>query len=736
MARWALLIVAVIVIPLLPSLIVWYVGLSDSLQLLHGACLRGLIVVSYIGLGILAVRQRAMWRHRYTDTGGSFMPHRVSCLLIVLLAAVLIVIVLLSLHLPLYANDPVQYATIARIARGTGGFSFYPMQQAEAGSGFIVYMLHPPGYASNILAHWLIGVGGDEFGFAKTITPWFAIATLCLFMFSIPRLGMDVRVMGALAFVLTPLYAYQVITHGVDPIIMACALALALVLSRGMWKSSGLVLAVVLLGLLVFSHSLGLVVGALLMMGYLTAGREPLGCRLVNSLLVGLGGLLLGGYQYLDNYVVHGSMLRDQTPIWQIAEIARAEFLDTRDGMAGWADKFLHGILMPFTRLTFYGVIPWLALALFPFWGRHWKQEPLVRISAIFIALYWLLIIALVIKGNDAPIRGSRYFLPMLPFFTILSMFGLQQLVVSRCGRGERQGSRGQPVKVAVLLGLLQVSPVALASVAVLNTPLHNLVYGDRAWFETKALDSSSLAYLLEKAAKISRQPGNLLLTFRMDQLAYYTDARFVRYLDGRLEPFYHARSPDDAFDELIRLGISHVFLPNYSLAEIENSWIRRIVGDPLYSEVVARNSHGVLYHLYGKKRPPPSGGYDGYCRWWSVDDAAGNVDGENTPCIRLRKLSSGTYRVRLPIWGEGVVALRWEWQGRARARVQIRRVEAETPFADVAVVLSRGNKGFAELLPVASGARELELKLHLDADGLVWVSPLAVILRPLHSGE
>ncbi len=729
--RWLqnILILSLIIIPLTPSYLLW---LLDFVA--EGNVLPDLVVKPYLSLlliGLYSVMAFAAWKGWNDRLSmlfiGSFSV-KTFYSLITLLLVVFLVITALALFMPLYANDPTQYAMVARIAMETGGFSFYPMENAAQLNGFVVYMTHPLGYPSNILAHWSVGLGGNEFGFAKIISVWFGIASAILLLGATPTLDISYRLIGVLFLMLTPLYGYQVVTHGVDPAVIACAVALALVLGRGLRTRLDLVLAAALLGFLVFSHSLGIVIGALLMFSYILFGAGKISRRIVYSVACGISGLVMGGYQYFDNFITYGSLLSDQTPVWDIEQLARNEYLEVRNSMVDLPGKVIHGLLMPFTRITFYGLTAWFALLLLPFAVRSWQQSSILRLSISFILLYWGLVIVLVAAGNDAPIRGSRYFLPLLPFLSIIIMYGLQGLLASRhVGRlPHRLEIHGG--KLLIMLLSIQFAPVALAVAARADTPLYDLVYGDQRRFDMKAKDPSTLNYLLSRAAKVSRQDDNLLLTFRMDQLAYYTKARFIRYLDRRLIPFYQADSMPDALRVLRALGITHVFIPNYSLAAMENSWIRSIMGNPSYAEVIARNLHGSLYKLHRNAPDLMPMSELPYCRPWQEVGRRQEEGLQPVPCDTMITLKNGRYQVNIPVDQGGNMALSWTWRGKAQARVAVQQMGADRKIADMEVVLSRGNRGFSDQFNILPGTEAVTISLLLNTESPIEISPLRAI--------
>ena len=94
----------------------------------------------------------------------------------------------------------------------------------------------------------------------------------------------------------------------------------------------------------------------------------------------------------------------------------------------------------------------------------------------------------------------------------------------------------------------------------------------------SKILESSQIPPLSVISAQPDLNSDSLILAFEQNKLDYYSDTKFVRHYDPRLTDFYKQNDKMSAHSELLKMGITHVYLPLYSQITQSLSQIREII--------------------------------------------------------------------------------------------------------------------------------------------------------------
>ena len=82
----------------------------------------------------------------------------------------------------------------------------------------------------------------------------------------------------------------------------------------------------------------------------------------------------------------------------------------------------------------------------------------------------------------------------------------------------------------------------------------------------SKVLNNSQMPALsVIRDAQPDLKRGSLILAFEQNKLDYYSDIKFIRHYDPRLTDFYKQNDKMSAHSELLKMGITHVYLPLYS---------------------------------------------------------------------------------------------------------------------------------------------------------------------------
>lgn len=505
------------------------------------------------------------------------------------------------LSLPLKTNDPIQYGQLARILFDGADVSFYPMTKPVEANGFIVYASHPLGYPFAIYWHYLMQNGSIEFGLAKIISLWNGFFASLLVMYLAKDLRLFSVLWAALFFIGTPLLSAGIIYHSVDPLYISLLLLLGtfLVSEEPLAGRPYVLLVGIVTALIWRQHSLGLVSSVLLLGAFLCLKKALFKERMFFVCWVLLIAVLLGGERYIVNWGQFGKPLGDDTLVWGLESVRHLAFLREKLGIQDVTGRIVNGLLMMWTK-PLYGVTPWIALLFCPFLYLKIRYERKLILAAWFFFLYMMLNILLVVVGNDVSIRGVRYFLPLIPFLAYVSARGVECVCeFDFFPRVRLGGAVSRSVGGADIIWMVSfLFPLALLGILVLSSlTAGSFVRQDASWFTDEVADEQSFARLVNETSRVVGMRG-LVLTFRMDLLSQYSSVRFVRYLDSRLVPFYNEKYVSRAVGSLKRLKVTHVLMPSYELATIQNSLILNVLRDPLYAELLYENNSGSLYSL------------------------------------------------------------------------------------------------------------------------------------------
>lgn len=149
-------------------------------------------------------------------------------------------------------------------------------------------------------------------------------------------------------------------------------------------------------------------------------------------------------------------------------------------------------------------------------------------------------------------------------------------------------------------IGCLMVIAVAVAFPVTYQLRSSIRLFGVN-WTTALAPNEEKLANLPSFAVieAIRAQTANdaLVLALRPADL-YYSGRRMLSYLDPRLLEFYEARDAQSAIALLKGLGVSHVYVPDYSLPVVYNSPLLDILANEKYSRIISYAAGYALHEL------------------------------------------------------------------------------------------------------------------------------------------
>src|SRR5690606_29027073 len=72
----------------------------------------------------------------------------------------------------------------------------------------------------------------------------------------------------------------------------------------------------------------------------------------------------------------------------------------------------------------------------------------------------------------------------------------------------------------------------------------------------------------------------------------------FVSYLDSRMVEVYRAQDAATVLERLARLGVRFVYLPRHAMAEVQNTKVGDVLGDPGLARLVWQRSGYRVFEL------------------------------------------------------------------------------------------------------------------------------------------
>lgn len=645
------------------------------------------------------------------------------------LAALWLLLVWMAARAPLVQNDPLEYATLARMFFERASLGFYPIAVADPASGFYMPSSHPPTYPLMLLTgHWLQGSAGD-FAAARMVAPWL-LGSLALV------LAAGVRQEGArrgwwipaLAVMAMPLLLRGSMYDHIDAARLqpvAVASVAALVWGRDPARAwvAGLALAAVMA-----IHSLGLVAAGLVGLFWFALAASG---RLTVPWLMratAIGGLL-GGLYYLRNLLQFGVLFKDSTPIWEMANIDLHAHLMATRGLVSTADRLLNGWLAPFTAVDLFGWLVWLVpIAVFAGMRRR-RHLDLVMAAVLAIAGWFLLSGGLLAAGSLQAIKNPRYALAIVPFAALallpLAAFGSRPL---------RWRDFAQLAVVGMVLAL-PLQPYLLRYLPGLGPRSGPAPEVARRLPPPPQLpDLHAMPAVLHMNQVVPDQ--DLVLSFARAEHGYHGRARMLFHLDPRMMSVYEAPTGLAAYDALRGLGVRWVLLPEAPFETVYQTSLSDMLGDPRLVRTVFAEHETRLIEVLPEPRPIEPGTSRTLGPWYGVDQPTAAaimqpqlVDG---PAVLRAAVSEAYLQTGPGSWGEpspddlvpsGVHQVEWTIAGRGSVKLELVTYgEAgllRTPLWSAASVDGRPRVGRAvvEVPATAHGAR---LRL-VAAPGSAW---------------
>lgn len=347
------------------------------------------------------------------------LSHNWAVIFIVLI--VIIVMGVVFLHatlLPLTGNDPLEYATDARLIYEHRTTDVYPFNKTDPETGFYAPSLHPLGYISLMVWSYMLQGSGQEAGLIKLISPMYVFYTMLLLWYVLSRKLNIYGILGMLLLITTPLYYSQAVICHIDPI-RVYTFFLAFVWLREIllhdYGSYHLV-AGFILGMSMYSHSIGILTLPFFALIYIIHSGKKYHRKIASLMLIIIISLLMVGGRYISNYRNIGSPISDKVQVLELEKLDYKEYLRESRGLSSEFDRILFGLMKGFSKPKSFGVSYWFLALFVVFYLKPASRDVTVTIFMEVLLLFYVLIVLSIVLEMDEFIKNDRYLLTVQPF--------------------------------------------------------------------------------------------------------------------------------------------------------------------------------------------------------------------------------------------------------------------------------------------------------------------------------
>jgi hypothetical protein len=497
-----------------------------------------------------------------------------------------------ALALPLMEPDALEYVSVARYILRAGTLDVYPVTVADPVTGLFVPSSHPPAFHMSLIFGFVLAGEGTLLP-VRLFSLFYGAVIVWLVDQALSAYAPSVRLTAVFLILATPLLVHMTVSYNTDAMRIAAFVAAAVAVARVLERPTraSITLAGVVVGLSLFSHSIGLLSLVFACASIVLSMRNQPKVAFQTVATLTLIASVVGGWQYLLNTLQTGLPIGDSTPVLELSSLAYDLDVRLRRDLATAIDVVLFGVLRAFTEPVLFGITFWLGAV-----GaiRLLRSSPsaIAIVSALSLALFFALTLATVVAGSDLIVKNPRYVLTLAPICAILGA-----RVVSDLYAGTLWRLAVAHVLMALATGWTLIHAVSRISgygdlAAVLSG-------NERAGLGRERFIGGPL--LLKLAEQI--RPGEVTLTFRQQELSVYGPAPWLEQRDNRLLEYYRLNRPDAAFAWLRAHRVRYVFLPHYMPTTFSRSATASVVGDPRFADPIAFHRGASLHRLVDKVR-------------------------------------------------------------------------------------------------------------------------------------
>jgi len=524
-------------------------------------------------------------------------------LAILLLLLFLLCLLVNSIFFPLTQNDSLEYATVGRILFEKPDLSNYPVLNSELNtSGFYAPWTHPPLYAAMIYTSYLFQGDAEYAGLMRLISPWFAFCGVALTFAIGSLITRRVGLFSGIFLISTPLFFLGSDSALIDslPILGLLLGFSSIVAIKSPSVKSGIIQGT-LLGLAMWTHSQSILFLPLCIVCLFVFGRGKIKYNFLKQCVVLVTVcIFIAAFPYLRNILIYGTLVSDSNTIYQLSTLEWSAYFREARGINSFTAILQYGIFKGWFAIEYFGFIFWLMIFaliyLLPLitklsFKNILDKFQIVVLSFGIVCTYLLGIIVSIFFGLDIMIRNERYWLVILPFVSIIAGWFYSVCIDHKSKNLFLNIIRLVMIFSFVFLIMLQFTIFATYRFLATSTSIRQILNP----LEEKQLRFSELQsmsflkkYTRKNAVIYATQPANM----------FYSARKMVSYLDPRLLNFYLSTNPQEGMKILKRLGITHIYITDYSLPIFYNSQLMNIVANPSVTKLIYSSGGSQIYLL------------------------------------------------------------------------------------------------------------------------------------------
>ncbi|MBO6570720.1 MAG: glycosyltransferase family 39 protein [Alphaproteobacteria bacterium] len=335
---------------------------------------------------------------------------------------------------PMWMNDSQEYFLVAKHIYANKTMEVYPVNQSTL-FGLYANITHPPGY--NMMLVWGMLYAGDESTLpARVIAAFYFILTIALLWFTLSSHAPRARMFSILCLIGAPLYVSHVAGAHTDAQRVFLFLA-ALSFLPTIVKNPGLgskVLLSLMVSASIFSHSTGVLALPFVLGAFFALAEGPYRQKITSSLQICVFSTLVGGGQYIRNFLTFGKPISDHEPLLDNPAFDYNFTLSVDRALETPANLIFNGLLGGFSYVQYHGFAFWLGMAgMVLMFAKYRKlplreQNPLHATFFFTLVGYHILTIATASLGILLMIKNQRYNLTILPLYAFFGGIFLEAL--------------------------------------------------------------------------------------------------------------------------------------------------------------------------------------------------------------------------------------------------------------------------------------------------------------------
>lgn len=295
----------------------------------------------------------------------------------------------------------------------------YPFYQPTPEIGIYAPSTHPLGYHMLIVWSYMLQGDSEYAGLIKIISPFYVFYTLLLLGYILSDRGNIYGILSIFLLITTPLYYTQSSVCHIDPLRVYTFFLAFVCLSeliQNNYRKWFLVFSGYVVGISMYSHSIGILTLPFFMFIYFIVSKEKFTKNIVKLIIISIVALLIGGHRYIYNYKLYGYFVGDRLKVMRIKDLHYDEYFRTTRQLVTTLDRVIFGALVGFSNLKQFGITYWLFLLSILFYRKKLIIDKQMLIFFYVVLLFYTGVFLSLLFNMDIFIKNPRYFLTVHPF--------------------------------------------------------------------------------------------------------------------------------------------------------------------------------------------------------------------------------------------------------------------------------------------------------------------------------